>query len=419
MSPIKKNKRFFLITILVFNMSFLFAQQTFKYQAVLPKVETDGFYQIHLQPSLIAKSSKSFADIRILNHKKRFSPYIFGNRLVLNNQTSFIVFPKLKSLNEADTITSFIAENKARLTINQLVLALRNIAVIRTVNLSGSDDLKKWYAIKENILLQEAASGDQNNGTYQQQLNFPSSTYRYLKVEINNGKKESVAILQAGIYKQQTVKPNYVKLDDPVITQKDSGSVSRITIKFNDNYQINKLHLTLGGQKYYKRNIRLYDVGKHSKTSVIDTVISSLLVPELYLSVKTNMIELLITNGDNPPLVINNVTAYQLDQSLISYLEKDQEYHILFGDDQAAAPDYDLKFFADSLQQDLKQITPAAISPNPLYQPVITKKQQPVKNDFLPAWVIWLAIAAAAAVLIFLTFRMTQEVKKREEEKKE
>lgn len=419
MSPLKKNKRSFLIIILVFNTSCLFAQQTFKYQSVLPKVEADGFYQIDLQPSLIAKSSRSFADIRILNHKKRFSPYIFGNRLVLNNQNSFIAFQRLKSLNEADTISSFIAENKTRLTINQLVLELRNTSVIRTVNLSGSDDLKKWYAIKENILLQEATSGDQRGGTYQQQLNFPSSTYRYLKVAINNGKKESIAILRAGIYKQQTVKPNYVKLDDPVITQKDSGSLSRVKVKFNDNYQINKLHLALEGQKYYKRNIRIYEVGKQSKTRLIDTVISSVFIPELYLSVKTNTIELEVMNGDNPPLVFHNITAYQLNQSLISYLEKDQEYHILFGDDQATAPDYDLKFFADSLQQGLKQITPGVISVNALYQAGTMKKAQSAQDGLLSSWIIWLAIGGAAAVLIFLTFRMTQEVKKREEEKKE
>ncbi|MGY0038877.1 hypothetical protein [Pedobacter sp. NJ-S-72] len=72
-----------------------------------------------------------------------------------------------------DTITTFIAENKEHLTINQLSLQLRNASVKRTVNLSGSDDLNKWYAIKENISLEEAVSGEADNGTYQQQLKFP------------------------------------------------------------------------------------------------------------------------------------------------------------------------------------------------------------------------------------------------------
>jgi len=48
-------------------MSCLFAQQTFKYQAELPRVEADGFYQIDLKPELIAKCQANLDDIRILN----------------------------------------------------------------------------------------------------------------------------------------------------------------------------------------------------------------------------------------------------------------------------------------------------------------------------------------------------------------
>ncbi|KIO77938.1 hypothetical protein TH53_06490 [Pedobacter lusitanus] len=413
MNLLKKNKKAFLTVILVLSLSCLFAQQTFRYQAALPKVDADGFYRIDLKPELIAKSAVNLNDIRILNQKKQFSPYIFGNQLVFKDLQSFIAFPKLKIDAAEDTVTTFIAENTARLIINQLSLQLRNTSVKRVVNLSGSDDLNKWYAVKENILLEAAGSGNTNNETYQQQLNFPSSSYRYFKIKINNENKEPVAILQAGIYKQQFTPAVYVKLQDAVIKQKDSAQVSRIVIRLNDNYQVNKLHPIIAGQKFYKRNIRVYAITCQGKTLITDTVISSSAKPELYFSSKTRYLELEILNGDNPPLVFDGVIAYQLNQSLISYLEKGQDYVLLFGDKDAITPDYDLKFFGDSLRRDLKQLDHGAISQNPLYKQTVTKKR--VKEELIPGWLIWVAIAIVAALLGFLTFRMTQEVGKRED----
>lgn len=414
MNPIKMNKQFFLTLTFLLSVSCVFAQQTFRYQAVLPKVEADGFYRVDLSPELIAGAQANLGDIRILNQKKQFSPYIFGNQLVFKDQRNFIAFPRLKMLAEVDTVTTFIVENAAHLTINQLSLQLRNASVQRNVNLSGSDDLKKWYAIKENISLEEAVSNEPGNGTYQQQLNFPSSSYRYLRIQINNENKEPVAILQAGIYRQQSIPPVYVQLKKPLIQQRDSAQVSYITVRFNAPYQLNKLYLEMAGQKYYKRNIRVYAVNQKEKTLVADTSISTSAIPNLYFSAKTNHLELEIVNGDNPPLVLNKVNGYQLSQSLISYLEKGQDYKILFGDEKANAPDYDLKFFGDSLQQELKPLNYQLISANPLYQKP-QEKSKVAKGDGIPGWIIWAAIVIVAALLGFLTFKMTQEVSKRDQ----
>jgi hypothetical protein len=44
----------------------------------------------------------------------------------------------------------------------------------------GSDDLQQWFAIQEDIPLQEAVQNSE--GTYMQLLSFPASSYRYLKI---------------------------------------------------------------------------------------------------------------------------------------------------------------------------------------------------------------------------------------------
>lgn len=392
----------------------LAAQQTFRYGAALQKVDSDGFYRISLSPEIVAKSKAGLADLRIMDDRQRFMPFMFGNQLILKDQASFILFPQLQHTTSADSVTTFIAENSLHLTVNHLYLKLRNTAVERIVNLSGSDDLEHWYAIKENISLADADAGLHDKGTYMQLLNFPSSTYQYLKIQVVNKNKEPVAILQAGIYQQQAVQPVYLKIKDGTIRQKDTAAMSLVSLQLNENYQVNKLHLTIEGQKYYKRSVRIYELAGNIRQLVSDTLINSSAPADLYLSVKTNKIILEIINGDNPPLVISKIEAYQLDQSLISYFEKGKAYSLLFGDERATIPDYDLKFFGDSVQHQLISIQHAAVQKNALYQ--VKKEHRKEKSSKWNEWLLGGAVVVAIALLALLTFKMVTEVNKRNEQ---
>ena len=394
----------------------LSAQQTFKYKADLHKVDSDGFYRIKLDPEVIARSRADLADIRILDDRKHFLPYIFGSQFVFKSKADFIAFPQLNIPGATDSVTTFIAENIRHIAISQLYLQLRNTAVQRTATLSGSDDLVHWYAIKENISLNDAATVQHDKGTFMQSLNFPSSTYRYLKIGVFNKNKEPVAILQAGIYEEQFVSPVYVKIPAGIVKQKDSGNISYVFIKLKDRYQINKLHLTVSGQKFYKRNVNIYTVTGKIKNLISAAVISSSAIADLYLSVKTDKILLEITNGDNPPVAVDKADPYQLDQSLIGYLEKGRQYHLLSGVEKAITPDYDLKFFGDSVGQQLVTVGHAAVRNNDLYK--ITAKPAKVISSKWNEWLLGASITVAIAVLIFLTSRMVREVNKRKEEQK-
>jgi hypothetical protein len=401
------NKVLLTLTLLA-NSTCLLAQQTFKYKADIGKVDTSAFYRISLPPGLLAKSNADLTDIRILNQGEKFVPYIFGNQLPVKEQQSFMVFPQISIAKQPDTITTFVAENKDRLTINQLNLKLRNTSVDRVVNLAGSDDLTRWYAIKENILLSKAGEEGSTGGIYEQLLNFPSSTYRYFKIQVNNNRKNAVAILQAGIYQMQLVKPVYTQLDGVKFTQKDSAKVSRIVIAFNEAYPVNKLKLSVAGAKYYKRAISIYSIDGKKRNLLGNTEISSVGNNELFVSAKAKKIMLEVANEDNPALNISAIIAYQLDQTLIAYLDKGDNYRLLFGDTAASAPVYDLQFFADSLQRNLPVVKVGDTGNNPLFQHKIVPARQ-----HIPTWLIWIAIIAVVSLLTFLTLKMTKEVEER------
>jgi hypothetical protein len=380
------------------------AQKAFKYGAGLEKIPASGFYKIALSPEVLSRTRPDLADVRIVDEDDRQVPYIFGSSLPAVNHV--FLLPLFEGPSEPDSVSSYIVGNKEGYSLNQLVLQLRNTDVKRTLNLSGSDDSKKWYAIKDNMPLEPSASAGKN-GTYEQLLNFPFSTYRYFRIDINGNHKLPVEIASIKLFEWRSIQPSYTQLPAAIITQRDSDKVSYVTLKFKNLYQINKLLLHLSGAKFYNREVSIFD-GK--RTPIFNGTINSSKPAELQLSVKTDKIYLEIRNHDNPPLTLTGVDAWQLDQTLISYLEAGKKYRLLFGDLNATAPDYDLAFFTDSVaNQSVRAVNLSGFIANTAY------REKPAGNS-MPSWVLWVAIGAAAIILLTLTLKMTREVNKRAKE---
>lgn len=407
MIPRKMNK-FLLAFIVILNSAGAFAQQAFKFKAAIEKVDSAGFYRIALSPDLLAKCNADLSDIRLTNLQGKPVPFIYGNQLPGKDNGGFIAFEHVAgAAAQTDSLATFIVQNKRNLTINQLNLRLRNTSAERMLSLSGSDDLTRWYAIKEDILL-TGAGNNTNKTIYDQAVNFPASNYRYFKFSVKNNRKAPVNILQAGIYQFQSVKPLYTNLTVIKFAQKDTGKSSRIIIQLKDAYPVSKLHLTIAGAKYYKRGISVYEIRDKQRRLTGNNTLSSAGTGDLLVSFGTKLIELVIDNDDNPPLTITGINAFSLDQSIIAYLSKEQGYQLLFGDSLATLPNYDLKFFADSVQQGIAVKNAGAITTNPLYH---TKKV--VVASHFPAWLVWAAIILVLGLLGFVTYKMVKEIDKK------
>jgi len=65
------------------------------------------------------------------------------------------------------------------------------------------------------------------------------------------------------------------------------------------------------------------------------------------------------------------VEAYQLKESIVSYLTQGHQYRLVFGNPRAAS-DYDLKYFVDTLHKFLSVLTFGSVSVNPFYKPSVT-----------------------------------------------
>ncbi len=384
----------------------LFAQQTFKYRAAIAEVDSTAFYRIGLSPALLAKSDPELSDIRLIDGKGKMVTFIYGNQLPIKNERRFVEFTQVKNVKWADSLTSFIVENQVSRTINQISLRIRNTSAERLFTLSGSDDLTDWFAIKENIPL-SGVSDNTHKEIYELVVRFPANSYRYLKVSVNNRRKEPVNILQAGIYESQPINPLYAELIGTKFHQRDSGKLSKVIIQLKEFYPINKISLTITGSKYFKRSVTIYALTGKKRDFIADTLLSSAGTNNIFITAKAKAIEMVIENDDNPPLSIKAIMTFSLNQSIIGYLSKGQSYSLLFGDSLAVAPNYDLKYFADSVELDLMLLTTNSMVNNPSYS--FKTEAEP----YFPAWSIWVAITLVIAVLSLLTYKMVKEMDKK------
>jgi hypothetical protein len=407
MGMFQKNKRFCLLLLFVVMCSLANAQlKDYRYKTDVQKIDSGGVYRVELSPALIAKSYDGSSDIRIADDKGKNVAYVLSSKLSLNSPDSFIVFPEVTPEQVADTAVFYTAENKNNLDISQLWLRLKKTDVSRTVNLMGSDDLKSWFAIKEDIPLEQAGAGQGTD--YQQSLAFPTSNYRYFRVQIISRSKVPVKILQAGIYTVSLNKPVFAELPAVGIRSTELNKTSHFFIDLHQPYRLHKLHFNISSPKYYTRRVVVYamNVGGIASTNALaDTTLSSLGTQDIALSVKTKKVRVDIYNGDDNPLVITSVNAYQVKLYAVCYLESGHKYSIYTGNPSANAADYDLSFLNNRAYNQLPGISHGPVHNNGAYAIL------PVPNKSDHSILLWTSLILVLLILSFLTLKMVREIK--------
>jgi Protein of unknown function (DUF3999) len=118
-----------------------------------------------------------------------------------------------------------------------------------------------------------------------------------------------------------------------------------------------------------------------------------------------------IQNGDNPPLVIEKVGAYQLPTYLVASLSAGQTYHLAFGSQERMYPPaYDLAYFRNQIPRQLPTLEPGQISR-------AAEGRQPAGHPanafFTNRYLIWAALLAVIALLGYMSYKILKETGKK------
>jgi hypothetical protein len=179
---------------------------------------------------------------------------------------------------------------------------------------------------------------------------------------------------------------------------------------------IDQLVFTMSSPTLYHRQATLYQRGKSRRRRDYQPVSYFVLAANtsnvLRLSgLRARDFYVEIQNGDNPPLVVKKVVAYQLPTYLVAALEQGQTYHLAFGSQAPIPPPvYDLSYFRDRIPRQIPTLRPREIKRSAGRQEA---KGHPLNVFFTSPYLIWAALLVVIAFLAFMSYKMLKETGKR------
>jgi hypothetical protein len=386
-------------------ISFLFcastAAQHFSVKARLDTVTRSGFYSIAVTPQLSSYVETGFSDLRITDDKGKIVPYLLRTASPSFSTQDYAKLPIVKNELADSGRTVLILQNIAQQKISNIALLLRNAAVTRTATISGSDDLTQWFTIDEDIYFQKTFATDSDR--YIQTIQFPASSYKYLKIAIDNRKNNPLNIIEAGIYTNvvSAAAQSYINNPAPAFYQTDSSdNNSYLHITQHAPYHIERMRLSIKAPRFFKRDI---DVITSNGISSFELISGKEQFFELPSFNDTGFL-IKIYNGDNPAVQVESVLTQQENLQMVAYLEGDKNYSLLMHDPAAQKPVYDLKQFQDSIGYTIPALRLTRFEQ--------VNAAQSGQAGISKKW-IWPVIIIMLAVLAFFTVRLTREVGKR------
>jgi hypothetical protein len=205
----------------------------------------------------------------------------------------------------------------------------------------------------------------------------------------------------------------YQDLPDPVIQQKDSSNRhSYIILQYGEAYRIDKLTLDVRSPVLYKRTARVYATEPDPAVPVISVSIDPGNNVFRIPTVKTRRLMIDIANADNPSLVISRVGTAQRMQYLLTYLQEGLSYQLLAGNAQAGPPEYDLKYFVDSLSREPLVLLAGSPQPAgsfaPARAPASVGGEQGAHGGDHSGILLWSIITLVLLLLIYLSVKLAR-----------
>lgn len=406
---------FLLCCALMAGMEGAVAQRAYMARAAIEPVNATGFYMLQVTPELSAWIKADLSDIRIADSNKAFVPYFTRNWGAYAGATEAVIPAGIISNTTERNFSSIIIERgggQPTGMVSGISFVLQNAAVERYAALSGSNDNVRWFIIDDHVLLQR--SFEEKKWNYTQFVNIPPNKYAFYKLKINNNHTDPLNITEAWLI-AENAKPvarrEMIPNPAPAIKQKDSvNHFTYVTVENRAPYLVNEIAVTAGGARFFEREFAVFIMASASDSEQLNYPVGNFLLSSskpCIISIpaqKAGTILLVIDNKDSPPLHVTSVSTRQQRQYLITWLQAGKKYDILAGNEQAAAPQYDLGHFTDSVPYQLPELSFSAFAP---INHVAASTLKPVANYW-----IWIIIIMSILVLSLFTFRLIKDVQR-------
>lgn len=370
------------------------AQPTYK--VALPIVDADAFYAIDLPHQVLGATRTDFADIRIKNSENQEIAWLLKEDVRSGQSSEFVPFHT--------TVTSTPHRTNVLITtdstpLSSFILKIKNADVKKEATLSGSNDSKKWFVVKDRFLLSNISNHSQTEALLN--LTFPLSDYKYYKMDISDSLSAPLNIMEAGRMKDENYyKRNLLEVPLRSIRIEQQGKQTEIHLVYPFKYQIDRLAFFISSPRFFSRDLRV----EFPYVTSVGTLSHPNGMPQIMpVGMLADTLQMSIFNGDDQPLIIDSIKSYIRKFYLVSALKKGEHYTLTYGDKDTTFPQYDLSFeqqLPDSIPHlqlgNIEQITAAEGQPESSFQWLY----------YLKTYGIWLIIAVVIIQILVMVKKL-------------
>lgn len=319
----------------------------------------DQWHIIVLPDDFFGKAAADLSDIRIFgitkNNDTITAPYILqvAAEKIIENDVGFKLINQAKK-NNGYYFTFALAGEK---TINQIKLDFQNQNFDWHIKLEGSQNQHEWFTVADNYRILSIKNKSTN---YQfTTLAFPDASYQYFRLFVSSNSKpelETAKISAEGItpgkyrtYAINDVKTIEEKQQHETITTIDLSlpvPVSYLKIYVRDTIDYYR-PVTI---KYLADSVKTEKGWMYTYRPLISATLNSIEKNEFkFNGMVLKKLQLVVENQDNQPLKIDSFQVKGFEYSLLARFTGAATYYLVYGNNNATKPDYDIERFTDKI----------------------------------------------------------------------
>lgn len=348
----------------------------YSYQRELKGV-IEQWHSVPLPVDVLGKLSQQLFDIRIVGitaaNDTIEAPYLIriASDEVSNKEVAFKTFNA--SYNDKGYYFTFEIPTKE--TINQIELNFGQANFDWRVKLEGSHDQREWFTVIENYRI--LSIKNELTDFRFTKLTLPGSAYRYMRVHVDSKEKPELTTarithyeVKNGTFNQYTTKKLAIKENKTTkqteidIETEMPVRVSRLKVNVNDSFDYYR-PITI---EYVTDSFKTEQGWQYNYSTLTSGTLNSIEETEFkFNSTLAQKLRIIILNYDNQPLTIDGIHLKGEAHELLVRFTEPATYTLVYGNANAAKPQYDLDHFADKV--------PAALTKLELGNEVVIKKE--------------------------------------------
>jgi len=386
-----------------------YAQSSFKFRRGIEGVRQEGWYSLTLPDDIFMDLNKDLTDLRLytLNGEDTVeNPYL----LKIRNDVLTSEIVQLKAMNHSYSLgsLSLMFELSPGQQVNFLGLSFWEKNFFAWATLHGSDDRKEWFEIFKD---QRIAHVTKRGVDYSLSgITFPVTDYRYLHLRV---RADVSLTFESAFFEHKIVKPGEFRTV-PLTWQNrldKKGRQSIMDVRLENYVPVSSIEVTADNRSDYYRPLRIEYVADSFKTdngwmrsyeTVYEGYLTSLR-PNVFSFPHTlaRDIRLVISDLDNAPVSINNVSVKGPKATITTYLKPGTNF-MLYGAGDVRSPAYDLAYFSNKIPGSLGSAELGAAE-------TLTIPQVQTKPIFESQWWLWSVMVVLIGGLAFFTLKMMRQ----------